>query len=67
MSQVTGSMPATQSNINWSDYNYPPCLHLVHFDLSELRGTIKRFALNVYLSFVIIICVLLINSKTPEC
>ena len=53
----------SSSGINWSDYNFPPCLHLVHFSLSELQGSIKRFVLNLYLSFMIIFVVLLINGK----
>jgi hypothetical protein len=59
--QITA--PNQNSTINWNDYNYPPCLHLVHFSLSELQGTVKRFALNVYLSFIIIIVVLILNGK----
>ena len=53
--------PASSGNINWDDYNYPPCLHLIHFSLSELQGSVKRFVLQVYLSFMIIVSVLLIN------
>ena len=24
--------------INWNDFNYPPLLHVIHFDLSELSS-----------------------------
>ena len=51
------------NNINWSDYNFPPCLHIVHFSLAELQGPIKRFVLCIYLSFLIIIGVLIINCN----
>ena len=61
MDQVTGTNQ--NSTINWNDYNYPPCLHLVHFNLSELRGSVKTFVLCLYLSFMIIVVVLILNSK----
>ena len=61
MDQVTGTNQ--DSNIKWTVYNYPPCLHLVHFDLSELRGSVRTFVLCVYLSFLIIVIVLILNSK----
>ena len=49
--------------INWEDYNFPLCLHLVHFSLTELQGSMKRYSLNVYLSYIIILCVLVTNRK----
>ena len=27
----------TVDQINWHEYNYPPCLRLVHYDAEELR------------------------------
>ena len=62
ISQATAVTGDNSKKIDWNDYNFPPCLHLVHFSLSELQGTVKRFVMNVYISFVIVVCVLLINS-----
>ncbi len=55
----------TQGSINWNEYNFPPFLRLVHFRLDELQGPVKRFVLNAYASFMIVVSVLLINSKLP--
>ena len=52
-----------ESGINWAEYNFPPCIHLVHFSISELKGPVKRFVLCIYLSFITVITVLIINSK----
>eukprot|EP00826_Nyctotherus_ovalis_P022550 TRINITY_DN1745_c0_g2_i17.p2 TRINITY_DN1745_c0_g2~~TRINITY_DN1745_c0_g2_i17.p2 ORF type:complete len:215 (+),score=46.32 TRINITY_DN1745_c0_g2_i17:124-768(+) len=58
---VTQPTPSSNSKINWNDYNFPPCIHIVHFSLAELQGPVKRFVLCIYLSFLIIIGVLIIN------
>ena len=62
--KVDRPAPNAPGTINWNDYNFPPFLHLVHFSLSELQGPVKRFVLNAYLSFVIVVIVLCINRKT---
>eukprot|EP00400_MALV-I_sp_L67-5_P000372 gene372-57_t len=31
---------AAQSSINWTDYNYPPCVNIIHYDKSELPSEI---------------------------
>ena len=59
--QVVGS-EEDNGPINWKDYNFPPCLHLVHFSLTELSGRVKRVVLNMYLSFLIVVFVLLVNG-----
>ena len=60
---VSTSQTNNATAINWNDYNFPPCLHLVHFSLGELQGSVKRFVLKVYLSYMIVLSVLLINCK----
>ena len=47
--------------IDWADYNFPPLLNLMHFSLAELQGGLKRFVLNLYISYIIVIAVLIIN------
>lgn len=49
--------------INWEDFNFPPCLNLVHFSLSELRGPLKKFVLNAYVAFLLIVMVEVCNSN----
>ena len=39
ISQVKNKMRSVgqkQSEINWSDYNFPPCLNLIHYNLEEV-------------------------------
>ncbi len=50
------------STINWADINFPPFFKVVHFNLQELQGGYKRFALKLYLGVVILLSVILINS-----
>ena len=49
--------------IDWGHINFPPCFRVAHFSLNEVQGAVKRFALKVYISFLIIFAVLLINRK----
>lgn len=60
---TTTTAANSASPINWNDYNFPPCLHLVHFSLGELQGTVKRFVLKVYLSYMIVVAVLWVNRN----
>lgn len=52
---------ARGTNIDWHDYNFPPCLKLVHFRLSDFqdpkRGVIKK----MYISWLLFLLVLSIN------
>ena len=47
--------------IHWENYNFPPCLHVVHFSLGELQGALRRHVLFVYLSYTIMLGVLGLN------
>ena len=62
---IENTEPKPVSKINWANYNFPPCLRIVHFSISELHGALKRFVLCVYISFLIIIAVLILNSICP--
>eukprot|EP00826_Nyctotherus_ovalis_P010359 TRINITY_DN1273_c0_g1_i3.p1 TRINITY_DN1273_c0_g1~~TRINITY_DN1273_c0_g1_i3.p1 ORF type:complete len:122 (+),score=31.33 TRINITY_DN1273_c0_g1_i3:112-477(+) len=63
INDIIGSNPEVKdtSGINWNNFNFPPCLNLVHFSLSELRGSLKSFVLLIYFSYLITIAVMVIN------
>jgi len=61
VSGVTSLAGSGQGGINWQNYNFPPCINLVHFSLDELQGTLRRFVLCQYLNFIIIIFIQLFN------
>eukprot|EP00826_Nyctotherus_ovalis_P009737 TRINITY_DN12575_c0_g1_i13.p1 TRINITY_DN12575_c0_g1~~TRINITY_DN12575_c0_g1_i13.p1 ORF type:complete len:252 (+),score=39.72 TRINITY_DN12575_c0_g1_i13:72-827(+) len=52
---------AGASRIDWSDCNFPPLLKLAHFSISELQGTLKRFAVMLYIAFLIVFAIQWIN------
>eukprot|EP00826_Nyctotherus_ovalis_P056946 TRINITY_DN7774_c0_g1_i6.p1 TRINITY_DN7774_c0_g1~~TRINITY_DN7774_c0_g1_i6.p1 ORF type:complete len:108 (-),score=18.56 TRINITY_DN7774_c0_g1_i6:251-574(-) len=49
--------------INWGDYNFPPCIRMVHFSLGELQGGLRSFVARVYLTYLLLISILLINCN----
>ena len=51
------------SRINWNNFNFPPLIRLAHFSVSELHGRLKRFAVIIYVSFLLIFYVQLINCN----
>jgi hypothetical protein len=49
-------------NINWGDYNYPPCLSLVHYDADDLENeTLKSVVVMMNRVFLITSAVSIIN------
>ena len=49
-------------NIEWADYNYPPCLSLVHYDPSDLsHESLKSVVLLMNKVFIITVIVSLLN------
>eukprot|EP00931_Biecheleriopsis_adriatica_P051687 TRINITY_DN30009_c0_g1_i1.p1 TRINITY_DN30009_c0_g1~~TRINITY_DN30009_c0_g1_i1.p1 ORF type:complete len:229 (-),score=34.79 TRINITY_DN30009_c0_g1_i1:91-732(-) len=46
--------PATHSDINWVDFNYPPLLRLIHFNMEELptslTGIVRCFNVSFQLT-----------------
>jgi hypothetical protein len=49
-------------NINWGDYNYPPCLSLVHYDPEDVGSdALKSIVKKMNRVFVITLCVSLLN------
>ena len=51
--------------INWQDFNYPPCLHIIHFRLSELKKPVKTVILLLYISFLCVPAISILNC-TPS-
>lgn len=49
--------------INWQDFNYPPCLHIIHFRLSELKKPVKTIILLLYVSFICIPAICILNCR----
>ena len=56
------------SSIKWNIYNYPAILKLIHYDPTELTGTILRVVKFINLSFFIIflVCCVNCNIKSSE-
>lgn len=48
--------------IYWANYNYPPCIPIVHFSLIELKGKLRSFVAYLWLSYIILLAILIINS-----
>mmetsp|Transcript_30974 Transcript_30974/g.72258 ORF Transcript_30974/g.72258 Transcript_30974/m.72258 type:complete len:217 (+) Transcript_30974:89-739(+) len=59
---LTNSRGPGHSDINWQDFNYPPLMRLIHYDLEELPshlcGTIRLFNAT----FVVTTVLCLINA-----
>ena len=49
--------------IDWSDYNFPPFIHIVHFSISELEGSLRRFVVCIYINYLILLGILLLNGN----
>ena len=58
---IGGEPRPEPSPIKWEDYNYPPCLRLIHFNLSELQGLVKKVIYLLYIELWLIIAILLSN------
>mmetsp|Transcript_31482 Transcript_31482/g.80255 ORF Transcript_31482/g.80255 Transcript_31482/m.80255 type:complete len:231 (+) Transcript_31482:79-771(+) len=56
----SGRMPG-HSEINWVDFNYPPLIRLVHFDLNELPSTLTGLVRCLNISFQITVITCLLN------
>jgi len=41
------------SDINWHDYNYPPCLMVIHYDLQEVTPCVRSKVKRLNMTFMI--------------
>eukprot|EP00003_Mantamonas_plastica_P031251 TRINITY_DN805_c0_g1_i12.p1 TRINITY_DN805_c0_g1~~TRINITY_DN805_c0_g1_i12.p1 ORF type:complete len:175 (+),score=43.64 TRINITY_DN805_c0_g1_i12:1-525(+) len=75
LDQPNMSSSSTGGKINWEQYNYPPRLKLVHYDICELPETLrgpvrwsnrsmKLLAFNLFFNFVAMIIVA--SGGTPN-
>jgi len=49
------------SHIDWHDYNFPPLIKLIHFKLSDFEGAEKSVIKKMYISWILLIVVLILN------
>jgi hypothetical protein len=67
MGELKSQIPGMQKkeDIEFTDYNYPICVKLIHFKMSELSGSVKTVVRMIYLSYLLIVIISLINCNTP--
>ena len=65
----------SQKKIAWDNYNFPPCLNLIHYDLNEIDEPEKTVVRRLYMSYMLffiwgvfnlITTVLVVTSGTFE-
>lgn len=58
----TNIVPSSHnSHIDWNDYNFPPCIKVVHFRLSDFHDNEKKVITKMYVSWILLTIVLSIN------
>ncbi|CAG9324754.1 unnamed protein product [Blepharisma stoltei] len=63
-SNFSSTISEHNSHIDWHDYNFPPCLKLIHFKLSDFQGTEKALIKKLYISWILLTVVLFKNVIT---
>src|SRR5574343_1639467 len=55
----TNIVPSSHnSHIDWNDYNFPPCIKVVHFRLSDFHDNEKKVITKMYVSWILLLSVL---------
>lgn len=55
----TNIVPSSHnSHIDWNDYNFPPCIKVVHFRLSDFHNNEKKVITKMYVSWILLFIVL---------
>jgi hypothetical protein len=55
----TNIVPSSHnSHIDWNDYNFPPCIKVVHFRLSDFHDNEKKVITKMYVSWILLFSVL---------
>lgn len=49
------------TSIEWTHFNYPPMLRIIHFDLKELPSPVAKIVRFIHFSFLIAVIALLLN------
>ena len=58
----TNIVPSSHnSHIDWNDFNFPPCIKLVHFRLSDFHDNEKKVITKMYVSWILLTIVLSVN------
>jgi len=47
--------------IDWNNYNYPPLLRVVHYDINDLPDELKRPIKFAHYTFILMLCTLIFN------
>jgi len=50
-----------ESKIDWTNFNFPPFLNLIHYDLNELVEPEKSHVLKLYISYLIFFVSAILN------
>lgn len=50
-----------RSPIKWDEYNYPPFVRIMHFDLSELEGSSRKVVRWAHAGFFLLVAALMCN------
>ena len=64
---VRWNMPSTETSrpeIDWEEYNYPPCCRLWHYKPSELEDRPRSVARLQYASYLLMMLALIVNTVT---
>mmetsp|Transcript_23796 Transcript_23796/g.81105 ORF Transcript_23796/g.81105 Transcript_23796/m.81105 type:complete len:224 (+) Transcript_23796:98-769(+) len=62
MRESVRNLTGNGDTVNWEDYNYPPCLRVVHFDLNDVEDPTARVAVQwAHAYFIIVQVLLLVN------
>lgn len=59
LSKTVASSP--NSHIDWHDYNFPPCIKVIHFRLSDFNDPEKGVIRKIYISWILCLVVLSYN------
>lgn len=59
-SSITSST-STGPKINWDDFNYPPLLKVIHYDITEVKEEDRLTVRAMWLSHVLIMVETLLN------
>lgn len=62
LSKTVASSP--NSHIDWHDYNFPPCVKVIHFRLSDFNDPEKGVIRKIYISWILCLVVLSLNIIT---
>lgn len=58
----TNIVPSSHnSHIDWNDYNFPPCVKVVHFRLSDFHDNEKKVITKMYVTWLLALIVLSYN------